>query len=137
MNFYNIIRKGTNKDLEALKDSAIYDIATEKLAPIPYASQAKPLFLLSKYFSVAYHFLSYSIALIGIILYAFQIDSIIYQIVMVILAFLLLGIIEIAKGNSSTSVFASTARKEQPNQLFLAILVITTILLVQIPNFLI
>ncbi|WP_375563401.1 hypothetical protein ACE193_25340 (plasmid) [Bernardetia sp. OM2101] len=127
MNFFNIIKKGTNTQLESLKDSAIYDIAAEKLEPKPYATQAKPLFLLSKYFSVAYHFISYIVALIGIILYSMQLDSIIYQIILIFLAFILLFVIEIAKGNSSNNVFSSTARKEQPNQLFLAILVITTI----------
>lgn len=127
MNFFSIIRKGTGKSLNALKDSAIYEIATEKLEPKPYAQQAKPLYLLSKYFSVAYHFISYSVALTGIILYSMQLDSIIYQIILILLAFILLFVIETAKGNSSNNVFSSTARKEQPNNLFLAILVITTI----------
>jgi len=127
MNFFNIIRKGTDKKLSDLKDSAIYDIAAEKLEPKTYASQAKPLFLLSKYFSVAYHFISYIIALIGITLFALQLDSIIYQILIIFLAFILLLVIEIAKGNSSNTVFSSVARQEQPNQLFLTILVITTI----------
>lgn len=127
MNFFNIIKKGTTKQLESLKDSAIYEIAAEKLEAKPYAQQAKPLFLLSKYFSVAYHFISYMIALIGITLYALQLDSLIYQIMLILLSFILLGVIEIAKTNSSNSVFSAKARQEQPNQLFLAILVITTI----------
>jgi len=127
MNFFNIIRKGTNKDLVALQDSAIYEIAAEKLEPKPYATQAKPLFLLSKYFSAAYHFISYIIALIGITLYALQLDSIIYQIILVLLSFILLFVVEIAKGNASNNVFSAKARKEEPNKLFLGILVITTI----------
>lgn len=126
MNFFNIIKKGTNKQLEALKSSAIYEKAAEKLEPKPYAQQAKPLYLLSKYFSVAYHLLSYSIALIGITLYALQLDSVIYQIILILLAFILLAVIEIAKTNSSNAVFASKARQEQPNQLFFIVLVITT-----------
>ncbi len=127
MNFFNIIRKSTNKSLSDLQDSAIYEIAAEKLEPKPYAQQAKPLFLLSKYFSVAYHFISYIIALIGITLYALQLDSLIYQIILVLLSFILLFVVEVAKGNASNNVFSSKARKEQPNQLFLGILVITTI----------
>lgn len=127
MNFFNIIRKGTNKDLTALQDSAIYEIAAEKLEPKPYATQAKPLFLLSRYFSVAYHFISYIIALIGITLYALQLDSLIYQIILVLLSFILLFVVEVAKGNSSNNVFSAKARKEEPNKLFLGILVITTI----------
>ena len=39
----------------------------------------------------------------------------------------MLLVIEVAKGNASNTVFSSTARKEKPNSLFLAILVITTI----------
>lgn len=127
MNFFNIIKKGTNKQLDSLKDSAIYEIAAEKLEAKPYAQQAKPLFLLSKYFSVAYHFISYIVALIGIILYSMQLDSIIYQIILVLLSFILLFVVEVAKGNASNNVFSSKARQEQPNQLFLSILVITTI----------
>ncbi len=127
MNFFNIIRKSTNKSLSDLQDSAIYEIAAEKLEPKPYATQAKPLFLLSKYFSVAYHFISYIVALIGITLYALQLDSLIYQIILILLSFLLLFVVEVAKGNASNNVFSSKARKEEPNKLFLGILVITTI----------
>lgn len=127
MNFFEIIRKGTNKDLTALQDSAIYEIAAKKLEAKSYANEAKPLFLLSKYFSVAYHFIGYFIALIGVILYSFQLDSLIYQIILIVLSILLLSVIEIAKSNSSNSVFSAKARKEDPNKLFLVILVITTI----------
>jgi len=85
------------------------------------------LFLLSKYFSVAYHFISYFIALIGIILFVLQLDSLLQRIIIISLSFLFLGIIEIAKGNASTTVFSSVARKEQSNTLFLIILLVTTI----------
>jgi hypothetical protein len=127
MNFFNIIRKGTNKRLEALKDSAIYEIAAEKLEPKTYASQAKPLYSLSQYFSVAYHFISYVVALIGISIYALQLDSVIQKTILILLSFLFLGIIEIAKSNSSNTVFSSLARKENPNKLFLIILLVTTV----------
>ena len=89
MNFFNIIKKGTNTQLESLKSSAIYDIAAEKLEPKPYATQAKPLFLLSKYFSVAYHFISYFIALIGIILFVLQLDSLLQRIIIISLSYFL------------------------------------------------
>lgn len=127
MNFFNFIKKGTNKQLESLKDSAIYDIAAEKLEPKPYALLAKPLYLLSQYFSVAYHFISYTVALIGITLFAYQLDSIIQKTILILLSFLFLGIIEIAKSNSSNTVFSSIARKESPNKLFLIVLVVTTV----------
>lgn len=127
MNFFNIIRKGTNKHLTALKDSAIYEIAEEKLAPKSYAELAKPLYLLSNYFSTSYHFISYLVAILGIAIYTLQLDSLVQQIVILVLSFLLLLIVEIAKSNASNTVFSSVARKENSNKLFLIVLVLTTL----------
>lgn len=127
MNFFNIIRKGTDKRLSDLKGSAIYEIATEKLEPKPYAQLAKPLYLVSQWFSVGYHFISYVIALLGIVLFSFQLDSMIYQIILVLLSFILLAVIEIAKTNASNTIFSSIARKDNLNGLFLSILILTTL----------
>lgn len=127
MNFFNIIRKGTNKQLDTLKSSAIYEIAKEKLEPKSYAEQAKPLYALSQYFSISYHFISYTVAILGITLYTLQLDSIVQQTVILGLSFILLLIVEIAKNNASETVFSSVARKESPNKLFLIVLLITTV----------
>ncbi len=127
MNFFNFIKKGTNKQLESLKDSAIYDIAAEKLEPKSYAQLAKPLYLLSQYFSVAYHLISFVVAIIGIIIFALQLDSILQKTILIVLSFLLLAIVEIAKSNASNTVFSSVARKENPNKLFLIVLLVTTV----------
>lgn len=127
MNFFNIIQKGANKHLTALKDSAIYEIAAEKLAPKSYAQLAKPLYLLSSYFSSAYHFISFIVACTGLTIFALQLDSILQKTILIILSFLLLAIIEIAKSNASNTVFSSVARKESPNKLFLIVLLVTTV----------
>jgi hypothetical protein len=127
MNFFNIIKKGTNARLNSLKDSAIYEIAREKLEPKSYAILAKPLYLVSQFFSSAYHILSFCIALIGITIYALQLDSILQKSILVLISFILLAIVEVAKSNASNTVFSSVARKEQPNKLFLVILLVTTV----------
>ena len=127
MNFFQIIKKGTNERLNSLKNSAIYEISKEKLEPKPYSLQAKPLYLVSQFFSGAYHILSFCIALIGITIYALQLDSILQKSILILISFLFLAIIEIAKSNSSNTVFSSVARKESPNRLFLIILIITTV----------
>ena len=125
MNFFQIIRKGTSKTVSKIRNTAIYDFATEKLEPKPYAQQAKLLFLASKWFLNIYHLLSYVIAFCGLLLFAYSIDSWFQKICIVLIGTILLLLIELAKSNTSHSVFFSVARKETINKVFRAILIVS------------
>ncbi len=127
MNFFQIIRKGTSKTVSKIRNTAIYDFAAEKLEPKPYAQQAKPLFLASKWFSNSYHFLSYVIAFFGLMLFAYPIESWFQRVAIGIIGTVLLFLIELAKSNTSHSVFSSIARKETVNKLFLSIFIVATL----------
>ncbi len=127
MNFFQIIRKGTSKTVSKIRNTAIYDFAAEKLEPKPYAEQAKPLYLASKWFSNLYHFLSYIIAFFGLMLFAYPIESWFQRVAIGIIGTVLLLLIELAKSNTSHSVFSSIARKETVGKLFLSILILSTI----------
>ncbi len=127
MNFFQIIRKGTSKTVSKIRNTAIYDFAAEKLEPKPYAQQAKPLFLASKWFSNLYHFLSYIIAFFGLMLFAYPIESWFQRVAIGIIGTVLLFLIELAKSNTSHSVFSSIARKETVNKLFLSIFIVSTL----------
>jgi hypothetical protein len=125
MNFFQIIRKGTSKTVSKIRSTAIYDFAAEKLEPKPYAEQAKPLFLASKWFSNAYHFLSYIIAFCGLLLFAYSIESWFQRVSIVLIGTILLFLVELAKSNTSHSVFFSIAREETVDKLFLVILIVS------------
>ncbi|WP_338770438.1 hypothetical protein WAF17_22565 (plasmid) [Bernardetia sp. ABR2-2B] len=127
MKFFDIIRKSSNAALNAVRNTAIYDFAEEKLTPQTYAETARPLFLLSKHFSNLYHFMSFSVSFLGIFLIAESLKNWIYFIILIVLGLVLFAVIEIAKSNTSHHVFSSIARKEKSNSLFLAILIITTL----------
>ncbi len=125
MNFFQIIRKGTSKTVSKIRNTAIYDFAAEKLEPKPYAQQAKPLYLASKWFSNAYHFLSYVIAFCGLLLFAHSIESWFQRVSIVLIGTILLLLLELAKSNTSHSVFFSVAREETVDKLFLIVLIVS------------
>ena len=126
MNFFKIIRKGTSKTVSKIRNTAIYDFAAEKLEPKPYAEQAKPLYLASKWFSNLYHFLSCLIAFCGLALFVYPIESWFQRVAIGIIGTILLVLIELAKSNTSHSIFSSIARKDGINKLFLSVFIATT-----------
>lgn len=127
MNFFEIIKKSSTKAIEAIRSTAIYDFAEETLTPKSYAETAKPLYLLSKHFSTLYHFVSYFVNFLGLLLVVKTINNTLYIGIFLALGILLFGILEVAKSNSSSIVFNCVAREDTINKLFLFILVVSTI----------
>jgi len=127
MNFFQIIRKSNQNELDSISSSSIYDFAAEKLEPKTFAESNKTIFQVSNFFSIAYHFISFVLAVIGGWYYSLSLNSLLYQIVFLILCTLLLCVIELVKSSSSNTVFAQMIRKDKVTKISLVILVSTTI----------
>lgn len=134
MNFFQILKKSSNSLIENIRGTAIYDHAKQKLEPRSYAQEARPLYLVSKYFSSFYHIISYFIAFLGISLFAGKLvggnedlESKFTWLSIFIIGAILLFVIETAKANSSNSVFSAAARKDKYNKVYLGILIVTTL----------
>jgi len=127
MNFFQIIKKSNQNEIDTIESSSIYDFAKEKLKPKSFAESNKIIYSVSNFFSLAYHFISLILAIIGTWIYSNTLNNIFYQIAFLLFCVLLLTVIELIKSSSSNTVFSQLIRKDKITKISLIILSLTTI----------
>lgn len=127
MNFFNIIKKSKFTQIGNIESSSIYDYASESLKPKTYAESNKLIYSVSKFFTLFYHFLSFFIALGGVVVFALSFPNLVHKIGIILFGFVFLLLLEIIKNSSSDTIFKQVARKDTLPKITLLILCIATV----------